>query len=152
LGPLALPASGSIYLDANIFIYTVERVDHYRSLLDPFWQEISARGATTLTSELTVLEVLTKPLRSGDVTLEHEFRNVLFFSPDVRLAHITVAVLERAAAIRATTNLKIPDAIHAATALIEGCAVFVTKDLALRRISAQSPGMAITVLDELITP
>ena len=101
---------------------------------------------------MTVLEVLTKPLRSRDVTLEHEFRNVLFFSPDVRLAPITIAVLERAAAIRATTNLKIPDAIHATTALIEGCAVFVTNDLAFRRISAQSPGMAITVLDELITP
>lgn len=148
MGTLTPPASGSIYLDANIFIYTVERVDPYRSLLDPFWQEVSARGATTLTSELTVLEVLTKPLRSGDVTLEQEFRNVLYASPDVRLAPITVAVLERAAAIRATTNLKTPDAIHAATALVERCAVFVTNDPVFRRVS----GITITVLDDLIAP
>jgi predicted nucleic acid-binding protein len=95
-----------------------------------------------------VLEVLTKPLQVADVTLERAFRDVLYSSPDVRLAPISRTVLERAAAFRATTNLKTPDAIHPATDLLEGCAVFVTNDPAFRRIS----GMAITVLDDLIAP
>ena len=148
MGPLSLPVSGSIYLDANILIYTVERIDPFRLLLDPFWQEVSARSVTTLTSELTILEVLTKPLRTGDVVLEGEFRKVLYSSPDVRLVPISQAVLERAATIRATHNLKTPDAIHAPTALVEGCATFVTNDPAFRRI----PGMTVTVLDDLLAP
>ena len=81
MGPLAPPISGSVYLNVNISIYTVERIDPYRSLLDPFWQVVSARGATTLTSELPVLEVLTKPLQVADVTLEREFRDVLYQNP-----------------------------------------------------------------------
>lgn len=84
--------------------------------------------------------------------LEAGYRNLLTGASDVRLAPITEAVLERAAEIRATTNLKTPDAIHAATALVEGRAVFITNDPAFRRTSALSPGMTIVVLDDLITP
>ena len=50
MGPLTPPASGPIYVETNDFIYTVERVDPYRPVLDPFWQEVRATGAQTVTS------------------------------------------------------------------------------------------------------
>ena len=36
-----LPETGKIYLDANCFIYSVERIDPYREILDTLWQAVS---------------------------------------------------------------------------------------------------------------
>ena len=58
---------------------------------------------------------------------------------------ITRQILEAAAQVRATFGLKTPDAIHAATALIEGCTLFVTTDAAFRRI----PGLNVAILSEI---
>jgi hypothetical protein len=32
-----ITASGPVYLDANGFIYSVERIEPYRTLLEPVW-------------------------------------------------------------------------------------------------------------------
>lgn len=148
MGPLTLPSGGPAYLDANAFVYTVERIDPYRTVLDSLWRDVRASGATVVTSELTLLEVLVKPLKAGDTLVEAAYRTILDISPDVRMLSVSRAVLERAAHLRAVTNLKTPDAIHAATALIEGCALFVTNDDAFRRV----PGLNVTVLRGLLTP
>ena len=38
MGPLILPTEGAIYVDANVIIYSVERVEPYRDLLAPMWK------------------------------------------------------------------------------------------------------------------
>ena len=68
MGELALPASGTVYLDANCFIYSIERIDPFRAILDSIWQAVSVGQITVVTSELTLLEVLVKPLKIGDET------------------------------------------------------------------------------------
>jgi predicted nucleic acid-binding protein len=65
---------------------------------------------------------------------------------DVRLIPITEDLLRQTAQIRAQTNLKTPDAIHAATALASGCVQFITNDPAFRRVT----GLNVVVLSELI--
>ena len=35
MGPLTLPSKGPIYLDASGFIYSLERIEPYRALLEP---------------------------------------------------------------------------------------------------------------------
>ena len=42
MGPLILPSGGSVYADANAIIYSVERVEPYRSLLASMWEDASA--------------------------------------------------------------------------------------------------------------
>lgn len=148
MGPLSLPASGSVYADANVFIYTVEKVNPYNTLLDTFWRDVQSAHTSVLTSELSALEVLVRPIREGNAILEAAFRAVLFASPDVQMLPVTISVLERAAQLRATTNLKTPDAIHAATALEHGCTLFVTNDATFRRV----PGLPVTMLGDLLTP
>ena len=148
MGLLTLPPAGSIYADANVFIYTVERVAPYFMLLDDFWKDVRAAQRQVLTSELTLLEVLPKPFRLADPILEQIFRDVLERSPDVSLMPITMPIIEQAARLRATTSLKTPDAIHAATALLENCALFVTNDPAFRRV----PGLTVVILSDLVTP
>ncbi len=145
MGTLTLPTSGTVYLDTNSFIYSIERIDPYRAVLDILWQAVSNGQFTVVTSELTLLEVLIKPLKEGDVTTATMFRTVLRHSPDVQMLPITLTVLEEAAKLRTTMNLKTPDAIHAATALVNDCILFVTNDSTFRRLSA----LTVIVLNEI---
>jgi predicted nucleic acid-binding protein len=147
VGALALPASGTVYLDANGFIYSIERIDPYRALLDILWQTVSTGQITVVTSELTLLEVLVRPLKVGDAPTATLFRTVLRHTPDVPMVPITQTVLEEAANLRATLGLRTPDALHLATALLNGCALLVTNDRAFRRV----PDLAVTVLSELVS-
>ncbi|HET8853404.1 MAG TPA: hypothetical protein VFN02_12840 [Ktedonobacteraceae bacterium] len=53
MGTLALPTSGTVYLDTNSFIYSVERIDPYRAILDILWQAVSVGQFTVVTSSLS---------------------------------------------------------------------------------------------------
>jgi predicted nucleic acid-binding protein len=64
----------------------------------------------------------------------------------MRLIPITAGILRAAAQVRAATNLKTPDVIHAATALEVGCAQFITNDADLRRVT----GLVVVVLKEVL--
>ena len=145
MGPLTLPTHGSVYLDANGFIYSVERIEPYRTLLEPMWRQARAGEFDVASSDITVLETLVKPLREGDEVVEMLLRS-MFDAHEVSLILATRELWEDAARIRADTGLKTPDALHAATALSTGCALFITNDTDFRRVE----GLPIVVLDDLI--
>lgn len=146
MGALKLPASGTVYLDSNGFIYSIERIDPYRSILDKLWLIVSAGQIKVVTSELTLLEVLVKPLKVGDASTATLFRTVLKHTPDVQMLPITQSVLEAAANLRAILGFKTPDALHVATALLNGATLFVANDSAFRRVK----DLNVTVLSELV--
>ena len=146
MGPLTLPTAGSIYIDANAIIYSVERIEPYRELLAPMWEEAGAGRFTLVSSELVVLETLIKPLRERNARLEMLFRSI-FAAAEMELIPATLAVWEGAARIRAANGLKTSDALHAATALSVGCSIFITNDTDFRRVQ----GLPIVVLDDLVT-
>jgi predicted nucleic acid-binding protein len=145
VGTLSLPPYGVVYADANSIIYRVEQVQSYLAVAAPLWDALDAGRQEVLTSELSVLEVLVKPIRLGDPSIEKLFRQMLYWTRGFSLAPISRTVLEEAARLRALTGLKTPDAIHAATALLGGCALFVTNDPAFRRV----PGLRVAVLFEI---
>ncbi len=145
MGLLTLPKHGPVYLDANAFIYSVELVEPYRTLLEPMWQQARAGEFDVASSDITVLETLVKPLREGDEVVEMLLRS-MFDAHEVSLIPATRELWEDAARIRAETGLKTPDALHAATALGIGCALFVTNDIDFRRVD----GLPVVVLDDLV--
>ena len=55
MGALTLPASGTVYVDANIVIYAVEKIEPYHQLLEPLWLAAQAGHLQIVTSELTWL-------------------------------------------------------------------------------------------------
>ena len=146
MGPLTLPLTGLIYIDASGLIYSMERVEPYRTLLEPMWQEAQDGNITIVSSPLIVIEALVKPLRDGNTEIESQYRE-LFVSNAVRLLDASYQVFEDAASIRAETGLKTPDAIHAATAIRAECTLFVTNDTDFRRVQE----LPIVVLDDLLT-
>ena len=145
MGPLALPSTGLVYLDASGLIYSVERVEPYRTLLEPMWQEAQDGNLTIVSSPVIVVEALVKPLRDGNTEIEMQYRE-LFGANAVRLLEASLAVFEDAARLRAETGLATPDALHAATALRSACALFVTNDTDFRRVQ----GLPVIVLDDLV--
>ena len=145
MGALILPTGGSVYVDANAIIYSVERVEPYRGLLAQMWEEARAGRFTLASSELVTLETLIKPLRDGNARLEMLFRSILA-SAEMDLIPASLATWEDAARIRAETGLATPDALHAATALGAGCAAFITNDTDFRRVER----LPVVVLDNLV--
>ena len=146
MGSLTLPATGTIYLDSSAVIYAVERIEPYSTLLQPLWGAVQAGGLGLVTSELTWLETLAKPLRDGNIALEQLFRAFLS-ARGMSLFPATLPIWEQAARMRGL-GLKTPDALHAATAIASGCSMFVTNDQGFRRVA----GLPLCVLDSLLGP
>ena len=145
MGPLTLPLGGLGYIDASGLIYSVERVEPYRTLLEPMWQAAEYGTLTIVSSPLLVLEALVKPLWDGNTEIESQYRE-LFESNAVRLLDASYQVFEDAAGIRAKAGLKTPDALHAATALYTQCDLFITNDNEFRRIDE----LPVIVLNDLL--
>ena len=144
MGRLILPHTGQVYVDANVVIYAIERIEPYATLLQPLWQAVAQARLQVITSELTWLETLTKPLRDHNDRLEALIRAFLS-AEGVALLPATLATWEQAARLRGL-GLRTPDALHAATALIQQCALFLTNDAVFRRISA----LPVVVLAEVV--
>ena len=145
MGTLALPSAGLVYIDANSVIYSVERIEPYRTLLEPMWQQAQDGNLSIVSSPVLLTEVLVKPLQVGNTEIEMQYRE-LFASHAVRLLDAPYAVFYDAARLRAQTGVKIPDALHAATALRANCALFITNDTDFRRIQ----GLPAVILDDLL--
>lgn len=134
MGALTLPASGVVYVDTAPIIYSVEKHPDYWSLLRPLWGASQAGQIVIVSSELALLETLVGPLKSGDTDLARDYEQLLT-KTEMRLLPITAEILREAARWRANSNLKTPDAIHAATALASGCVQFITNDSVFRRVT-----------------
>lgn len=146
MGSLILPEAGPVYLDANSFIYSVERISPYAGLLEPLWKATQEGRFEIVSSELVILETLVKPLRERDEVLTAVFRELLFDTQEVHLIAATAAIWEEAARLRATLGLKTPDALHAASALTSGSTLLVTNDSHFRRVE----GLTVAVLHEVL--
>jgi predicted nucleic acid-binding protein len=136
-----------VYLDANAVIYSVEKHPTYWPVLQPLWLAAKGKTIEIVSSELTLMETLIGPLQSGDTALANTYEQ-LFQHAQTRLLPITQAILREAARLRATTKLRTPDALHAATAQQAGCVLFVTNDASFRGVAS----LPLVILDDLLTP
>lgn len=147
MGTLSVPPSGLVYFDANSVIYSVEKHPVYWPLLQPVWQAAKGKTIEIVSSDLVLMETLIGPLKSGDMALAKSYEQ-LFQQPQTRLLPISHAILREAARLRATTKLKTPDALHAATSQQTGCVLFVSNDVEFRGVA----GLPLVILDDLLKP
>jgi predicted nucleic acid-binding protein len=134
MGPLSVAALTDItgtrlYLDTNVIIYAAEGTAALPASLKGALLRVDAGQLSAVTSELTLAEVLVKPLRDQDAAMIQRYESRLTSGPSLTVAPVSRGILARAAELRAgQTSLKLPDAIHAATALLHGCTTFLTND------------------------
>ncbi len=147
MGRLTWAAGDVIFLDTDVVIYSVERIEPYYELLLPLWLEANTGVIQLAGSELLLLETMVKPLRQADSELQAAFRDLLT-NTRFRLMPITRPILEQAAGLRAETGIKTPDSIHAATAVIAKCTAFLSNDNGYLRVANLPVRLVERVLSE----
>ena len=83
-----------------------------------------------MVSDLTRMECLVGPLKTGNTVVESEFR-AFFTASRMQVGAISSAVCDRAAVIRAGSNFKPMDSLQLAAALVHGANIFLTNDARL---------------------
>lgn len=130
-------AAPKIYLDSCIVIYLVEEHDIYAAQIR---RAIAALpDARFCISPLVELECLVGPLKLADTSLQAQYEQ--FFADLYRLT-MPDEVYRMAARLRATSNLRTPDAIHIAVAQQHGCSQLWTND---GRLTKAAPALAVNI-------
>lgn len=124
-----------VFLDTSPIIYFIQEDQKYLHLVDPLFQAIGEGRLEGYSSIITLVEVLTKPLKENRKELAGQYREVLNKASNFVMFSVDERTAERAAQLRAAHGLKTPDAIQAATALLNGAEAFVTNDGDLRRVN-----------------
>ena len=145
MGQLTFSPNVKVYLDTAPIIYSIEKHTDYWQILISLWQSLKDKEIEVFTSELTLLETLVQPIKQNDQILISAYESLLS-ATEISLVPISFDILRESANLRATENLKTPDAIHAATAFSSNCSYFITNDNGFKRLS----NIRVTILDDLI--
>jgi predicted nucleic acid-binding protein len=133
---LARLAGCRVYIDANIFVYFLDRHPTYFSLVAPIIQAMGDGSFLGLTGDAVVAEVMVGPYRSGDPALTADIKS--FFQSAGALAVLRHGPedFDLAAQLRGRHGMKFIDALHVATAARAGCRFLLTNDDGIRPFGA----------------
>jgi predicted nucleic acid-binding protein len=92
------------------------------------FDDIDDRSVKAFSSELTLAECLVHPLAANDTRLASAYERFLGGETELELVPLDRHILIAAAHFRALTKMKLPDAIHVASAMSRGATVFLTAD------------------------
>ena len=120
---------GLALLDTSIVIAALNRDDALHRAAGQALRAERDRHALAI-SALTYAEILVGPLRTGGRAVEVVER----FAAQVRIADLSPDIARRAAELRASRGLKLPDAVIVATGLGLGAVVILTADASWKGI------------------
>jgi predicted nucleic acid-binding protein len=135
-----------VAVDTMVFIYAFEEHPVYRGILKSFFRALENGEMDAITSTLTITECLVQPYRKKDFALSAQYLVLFRNFPNLSIIPLTDDIAERAAFLRAQYNLRTPDAVQLATALVSGCHAFLTNDDRLLVVE----GIRVLVLDQVI--
>ncbi len=138
--------NGPVGLDTVIFIYFIEAHPRFLPLLEPIFVAIDTGALEGVTSDVTLLETLVGPYQIGDIALAERYETIMTWSRGIRLVELRRSVIRAAAQLRAGLQIKTPDALQLAAALVSNCAVYLTNDRDLPPV----PGLRILQLRDYL--
>lgn len=121
-----------VALDTSPLISFIAQEVPYAELLQPLFLAIEEGRIHAVTSMVTLIEVLVRPLRQKNSELASQYRDILMHSANVMTYPLSEEIALEAAELRAKLNLRTPDAIQVATARVSGADIFITNDERLR--------------------
>src|ERR1700685_2413622 len=124
-----------ILLDTCVWIYHFEQNPAFADAAGNFIEHLEAGRFRGIASELTLLEIIVKPLQLGRQDAADDYETLLSYFPNLDLIPISRAILLDAAGLRARHRLRTPDAIQLATAFSSGATVAITNDEAWAHIA-----------------
>lgn len=128
------------------FIYGIEGFEQFEDEVNALFSAVDRGDIEAVTSELTRAEALVKPFREGNTTLQQIYQEVLQNRASFHLVPVARSLLVESARLRASTGLRLPDAIHLASAREMGCSTLVTNDDGFE----EAPEMNVVLLSEVI--
>ncbi|MFZ3263719.1 MAG: PIN domain-containing protein [Terriglobales bacterium] len=135
-----------IALDTSVFIYQLESNPKYLAYTDPIFSWLERPESKSVTSTITMMELLVLPYREGDEQRANDFYGLLSTYPNLEWIAPNLEIADLAARIRALHRLQTPDALQAATAAYSQAAGLITNDPVFRRVE----GFETLVLDQLV--
>ena len=93
-----------------------------------------------------MLELLVQPYRVSEIDRVNRFYALLSTFPRLQWIAPTLSIADLGARLRAEHQLRTPDALQAATALVSEATGFISNDAAFRRVG----GLEVIVLDDLL--
>lgn len=128
MGSVAETVGPRVYLDSNFFIYALEAVEPWAEAARKILVALDAGDCVAVTSELSLAECLVKPLELGREEIADAYLGLLSDRRSLSVVPVTREILVEAARLRATARIKLPDAIHASTALQGKCSSVTNDD------------------------
>jgi len=149
---LGLEKYHCVCLDSAPFIYFIDEDPRYISKVEKIFSEIANGNVLGVSSYLSLLEVLVKPMKEGAKNIALQYKNFMLSSSFLRLYPLDDQVAETAAELRARyygngLKIKTPDAIQIATGLLNGAEIFITNDKSLKNVKE----IKVAVLDEILS-
>ena len=89
--------SKTVFLDTAPLIYFIEGNSNYQPILSRLFDLNDKGSFSFITSSVTLLEVLVKPLREGQTGVAKQYRDILTTASGIALFDITSAIAEQAA-------------------------------------------------------
>ena len=133
-----------IAVDTNVFISVFAQEPLGKNVL-PIIDATANKGThAMITSVLAFSECAVKPYKEGNWLMLDQVK-LMFQMPGLTVYAMDETIAEEAARLRAIYNLKMPDAIIAATAIVQEADVLLTNDYRLAAIKE----IAVVKLDEL---
>jgi predicted nucleic acid-binding protein len=132
--------------DTNALIYLLEGVPPYHSWLDRLLLDMEQKDRAVVLSVVTEAEIMVRPLRD-DATGKIARIQATTDAPNVSVVATSRQIAREAAAVRAAIDIKLPDAIIVATAIISGCDALIGNDKTCARRVTQIPYI---YLDEVV--
>jgi predicted nucleic acid-binding protein len=123
-----------IALDTNIFIYVIEQSSEFGETAKALLEQVECGTLSAVASSVSLTEILVKPIREGNRSLEKQYKLLFTHFPNLSIVPVDNSVAEKAAYLRGTYNIKTPDALIVASAMIADAELFITNDARLEQI------------------
>lgn len=123
-----------VLIDSCVWIYHFENDQRYTRAVTGVLNRVARGEWAGVVSEITLLEILTQPLRKGQPEVADSYELLLERFPHLEIHPVDREVTLRAAALRARYGMRAPDALILATGLSHGADLVVTNDRAWRRV------------------
>ena len=128
-----LPDGTLLLVDTAPIIYILEDHPEFAPRFQPVFAAHEAGRLRFALSAITIAEVLTGPLKSGDEALAERYLAIL---QSWQVVPLDAAIAAGAARLRASLGLKLADAVQAASALAINAAGLLTHDRDFSRVHA----------------
>lgn len=124
-----------VLINTSVWIYHFEQHPIFAAPAADIIEQLEDGRFRGIASELTLLELIVRPLQLGRQDAADDYETLLSYFPNLQLEPVTREILLEAAGLRARFRLRTPDAIQLATGLQAGATLAITNDEAWRDLT-----------------